>query len=104
MTKAGVFQTVRLTMTMLVVTTAAAGCGCPCCSLIRLPPLRRSAPPASAAGMAPYILGRCTNTNADDPGAVNVFGEMKGIKAGPFAVRRRYQLSAAHVSRSGLRR
>jgi TolB protein len=83
MTKAGIFQTVRLTMTMLAVTTAAAGCGCPCSQphqAFGAPAFR--APASAAAGDGTVRFGPGAVANANDPGSVNVFGEMKGIKAG----------------------
>jgi TolB protein len=72
----------RLGIAILI---AAVSSGCCCCWCHHLPPQ-----PAPATAPAPRVADNIVHfgtdgaaTSADDPGAVNVFGEMKDIKAGP---------------------
>ena len=81
MTSLGVLRRVGVTMTMLVATAATGGCYCRWCQ----PPQQKSAPPGKPAGTGeqdPTVQFGRGPTNADNPGSVSVFGEMKGLKPG----------------------
>jgi Tol biopolymer transport system component len=63
---------------------SAATTGCCCCWCHRAPePKPASAPVAQAAPVVHFGTDASASNAANDPGAVNVFGEMKDIKAGP---------------------
>jgi TolB protein len=83
MINVGMIQAVRLTLTMLAVSTVAAGCGCPCSQheTPLTPPATQ--PAASSENDAPVQFGSEAAADTIDPGNVNLFGEMRGVKTGP---------------------
>ena len=80
MTNTGALTRVWATTTMLAVSAAAGGCCCRWChSPEQKPAATQDAhlPPAD-----PVVLFGRQPAGPGDPGSVNVFGEMKGLKAG----------------------
>jgi TolB protein len=77
-------KTGRLGIAMLVV--AVVGSGCCCCWCHHAADAMPAPATAPVARVSENVVRFGTDgsaTSADDPGAVNVFGEMKDIKAGP---------------------
>ena len=72
-------------MAFAAIVATAAGSGCCCCWCHRPPePRPATAPVAQAAPVVHFGTDASSGSDAsNDPGAVNVFGEMKDIKAGP---------------------
>lgn len=86
MTNAGMLQIVRLTVTMLAISTVAAGCGCPCSrhhQSLNPPPTQPAATGNAIEREQLVQFGSQASADINDPGAVNVFGEMRGLKVGP---------------------
>lgn len=79
MTREGVLKTLRLTVTMMAVSAGPAGCGLSGGS----PQPAAPAPHAAEAPAVVHFGADAAAGNPDDPGLLNVFGEMKAIHAGP---------------------
>jgi TolB protein len=84
MTMAAVLRSVGRTLTLLAVMTASAGC-CACWFKRNPEPPKPATTPTAIARASQIVHfgAESGNAGANDPGNVNVFGEMRGIKAGP---------------------
>lgn len=81
---AAVLRSVRQGMTVLAVMAATSGCCCCWCRNAALPPAPApTTAPAARAEDVVHFGATAETPEANDPGNVNVFGEMKQIKAGP---------------------
>ncbi|HSU66028.1 MAG TPA: hypothetical protein VLJ39_04120, partial [Tepidisphaeraceae bacterium] len=85
MTRAGVLKTVRRKAGQLAVATVAAGCGCliGCAPEAQQPAAAAVRPQSADAPAVVHFGDDAASRNSQDPGLLNVFGEMKEIKAGP---------------------
>ena len=82
MTNCAAIRMGRLIVAMLVAALACSGC---CCCWYHHGPQTKPAPaPVARADEGVVHFGTDgASPDANDPGVVNVFGEMKGVKAGP---------------------
>lgn len=83
MTMAAVQRRIRQTLTLAAAALVASGC---CACWFTHPQPARPATPTTAIVRSNQIVhfgAESANPEANDPGNVNVFGEMRGIKAGP---------------------